>query len=181
MTADAHAACSGAKAAVTADASGACAHDGKVTAMAAGSGYSCGGKGMSGATAHNQNHADCDACAGLADCDGQLKASGALTQVVKLKNGLMYVYTVQEPGKVRAIQAAVAQRYHRLQALQAAGDKAKLCPECKTMRGAMASGKLSREMVTIEGGCMALVTSSDRAIVSKLHAMVEPVAGRVKI
>jgi hypothetical protein len=166
---------------MTADSKGSCTRDGKVTAMAAGSGYSCGGKGMTGATAHKTSHPDCDACAGLADCDGELKASGALTQVVKLKNGIMYVYTVQEPGKVRAIQSAVAQRYHRLQALQAAGDKAKLCPECKTMRGALASGKLSREMVTIEGGCMTLVTSSDRTIVNKLHSMVEPVAGRVKI
>ena len=151
-----------------------------VKATAAGNGYSCGGKGVT-AMAGRSNHSGCDACADMSDCDGELRSSGALTQVVKLKNGIMYVYTAQEPGKVRAVQAAVAQRNDRLVAITASGDKAKLCPDCKVMRGAVASGKLTREMVTIEGGCMTLVTSTDRAIVGKLHAMVSHHNSHAKI
>ena len=48
-----------------------------------------------------------------------------------------------------------------------AGDRARLCPECKAMRGAIASGKLTREMVAIDGGCATLMTSNDPAIVAK--------------
>ena len=155
----------------TAGYKGSCAHDGK-SAVAAGSGASCGGRGMM-ATADRGVHHDCDACNDMADCDGELKASGAMTQVVKLKNGIMYVYTTQDPGKARMVQTAVNKRYERLKAMNTAGEKTKLCPECKTMRGAMASGKLTREVVTIDGGCMTLVTSSDRTIVAKLHSMVE--------
>jgi hypothetical protein len=152
----------------------------KVNASAAG-GYSCGGKGMTGAMSRS-GHGDCDACADMTDCDGELKNTGALTQVVRLKNGVMFVYTAQDPSKVHAVQAAVTQRNDRLVAINAAGDKAKLCPECKTMRGAIASGKLSREMVTIEGGCLTIVTSSDRALVGKLHTMVaEHTSARGKI
>ena len=151
----------------------------EVTAVPAGSGYSCGGKGAT-ASAGRLSHEGCDGCADMSDFDGELKASGALTQTVKLKNGIMYVYTAQDPAKVRAVQAAVSHRNDRLASLRTT-DKAKLCPECKTMRGAVASGKLTREMVTIEGGCMTLVTSTDPAIVSKLHAMVaNHTAARIK-
>jgi hypothetical protein len=150
------------------------------TSATAGNGYSCGGKGVT-AMAGRSHHADCDACADMSDCDGELRSSGAITQVVRLKNGIMYVYTAQEAGKVRAVQAAVAQRNDRLVAMTASGDKAKLCPDCKLMRGAMASGKLTREMVSIEGGCMMLVTSSDKMIVSKLHSMMEHASNHAKI
>lgn len=152
----------------------------EVTAVPAGGGYSCGGKGMT-TTADRFKHEGCDACADMNDCDGELKASGALTQVVKLKNGIMYVYTAHDPGKVRAVQAAVSHRNERLTAMHASGDKVKLCPDCKVMRGAVASGKLTREMVTIEGGCLTLVTSTDAAIVNKLHAMVGQQSARAKI
>jgi hypothetical protein len=150
-----------------------------IDAVPAGSGYSCGGKGAS-AAAGRHSHEGCDACADMSDCDGELKASGALTQTVKLKNGIMYVYTTQDPGKVRTVQAAVSHRIDRLASLRTT-DKAKLCPECKMMRGAIASGKMTREMVTIEGGCLTLVTSTDPAIVAKLHAMVaNHTAARIK-
>jgi hypothetical protein len=143
-------------------------------------GYSCGGKGVT-SVAGRSHHADCDACADMSDCDGELRNSGALTQVVRLKNGIMYVYTAQEPSKVRAVQSAVSQRNDRLVAMTASGDKAKLCPDCRMMRGAIASGKLTREMVSIEGGCMMLVTSADRTIVTKLHSMVEHASSHAKI
>ena len=41
------------------------------------------------------------------------------------------------------------------------------------MRGAIASGKLTREVVNIEGGCLTLMTSSDPAMVAKIHAMAD--------
>jgi hypothetical protein len=37
----------------------------------------------------------------------------------------------------------------------------------------MASGKMTREIVNIEGGALALMTSDDPTIVAKIHAMVE--------
>ena len=60
------------------------------------------------------------------------------------------------------------------------GDRAKLCPECKMVRGAIASGKLTRETVNIEGGCLTLMTSSDPSMVSKLHTMAGLSNGRAK-
>jgi hypothetical protein len=83
---------------------------------------------------------------------------------------------------VSAVQAAVAHRVDRMARLASAGDKAHLCDECKAMRGAMASGKLNREVINIEGGSLTLVTSSDPSVVAKLHAMADDkVATRVKL
>jgi hypothetical protein len=139
----------------------------------------CKAKGASAVTAGSPScsghgtaaHMNCDGCADMAKCDAEVKAAGGQTQVVKLKNGVMFVYTAAGPAQVRAVQAALARRSDRLAAMAAAGDKAKLCPGCRDMRGAMASGKLTREIVTIEGGCLSLMTSNDPAIVAKLHAM----------
>lgn len=187
MAASASSACcmsKGAKAsAVTASANGACASKASA-AMAAGSscsahkgaaydamttgGQACGGKGI-GAMAGSTGH-DCDACADMATCEGALKSAGSQFQVVPLKNGVMYVYTATDAKGVRAVQAAVARRNERVNALVNANG-AKLCPDCKTMRGAMASGKLTREIVNIEGGSISLVTSSDPTMVAKLYAM----------
>lgn len=143
------------------------APSGKVEAVLVGGGYSCNGHGKSAqrGAAH-----ECDACADMASCDEEVRGAGAITQVVKLKNGIMYVYTAA-PGKARALQTALAQRNERLTAINASGDKVKLCAECKTMRGAMASGKLTREVVGIEGGSLTLMTSNDAAMVKKLHGM----------
>lgn len=156
--------------AAAASAHGACATKGaKFSASAAGA---CTGHGMA-AMAANSNHADCDACADMADCSGALDAAGAHRQTVRLKNGIMYVYTADSPRSVSAVQAAVARRMDRMARLASAGDKARLCDECKAMRGAMASGKLSREVINIEGGSLTLVTSSDPTVVAKLHAMAD--------
>ena len=113
----------------------------------------------------------CDACADLNKCEEALRAAGSVTQIVKLKNGVMYVYTADDPSKVRAVQAAMSRRNQRLVAITAAGDKAHLCGECKYMRGAVASGKLTRELVPIEGGVLTLMTSNDPAVVARLHEM----------
>ena len=168
-------------AAHAAGASGMCRHSGNASAAAAGctdkaksammaTEGACTGHGMTEAAARS-NHADCDACADMAACAHELEAAGASTQIVPLKNGVMFVYTADSPGRVRAVQAAMARRNEHLVQMTTSGEKAHLCGACKEMRGAAASGKLSREVVNIEGGCLTLMTSSDPTVVSKIHAM----------
>ena len=143
----------------------------KATSFAlAGSNGQCSGKGMA-KTAEASSHHDCDACSDMAACADQLRQTGTQTQVVPLKNGVMFVYTADSPSRVRAVQSAVAHRSERLSAMTMSGDKAKLCPECKNVRGAIASGKLSRETVNIDGGCLTLMTSNDPAMVGRLRTM----------
>src|SRR5262245_46259698 len=172
--------CMGGKAtAVAASSHGSCAAKGAKTSATAGG--TCNGHGMA-TMAANSTHADCDACADMADCSGALDAAGAHRQTVRLKNGIMYVYTADTPRAVSAVQAAVSRRSDHLTRLAAAGEKARLCDECKAMRGAMASGKLNREVVNIEGGSLTLITSTDPAVVKKIHAMTDQkVAARTKI
>jgi hypothetical protein len=143
------------------------AKPGQVDAVAAGA--SCGSHDS--AAKGTMAHGGCDACSDMANCEGELRDAEASMQVVPLKNGVMYVYTASGVSKVQAVQAAMTRRADRMNAMLAAGDKATLCPECKTMRGAIASGKLHREQVNIEGGCLTLMTSTDAAMVNKLHAM----------
>lgn len=161
-----------------AGANGSCGTKGaKASSASAGS---CSGHGMASVAA-TSGHADCDACLDMADCSGQLDAAGAHRQAVRLKNGIMFVYTADSPRTVNAVQAAVSRRAERMMRFANAGEKTRLCAECKTMRGAMASGKLTREVVNIEGGTLTLVTSTDPAVVAKIHAMADDkVATRTK-
>jgi hypothetical protein len=142
----------------------------KVSAMATGAGASCGmGAAALGVkSAHN----GCDACADLKMCYEELEAAGARTQIVPLKNGVMFVYTAETPGEVNAVQSAMSRRSEHLAQFVTAGDKAHLCPDCQLIRGAMASGKMNREVVNIEGGALTLMTSNDPAIVAKIHQLV---------
>jgi hypothetical protein len=161
MTTADFAACPHAKGA----ASGACAHDSKAS-------YPPGVSASAACRSHGtmaMHDGYCDACSDMVDCENTLRSAGTLTQVVKIKNGVMYVYTADEPRKVRQVQSAMARRNERLTAIIASGEKAKLCPDCRYMRGAIASGKLTREMVTIEGGVLTLMTSNDPSVVAKLH------------
>jgi hypothetical protein len=130
----------------------------------------CSGLGMASA-ADKSAHADCDACTDMAFCDGEVRAIGAVIQVVPIKNGVMYVYTAEGASKVQALQAAMARRVDRMGRTMGAGEKVHLCAECRSIRGAVASGKLTRELVNIESGCLTLVTSSDRTMVAKIYAM----------
>jgi len=177
--------------AMAAEMSGCSAHG--AAAMAAGmNGCAHGAAAMSGGCMHGASassgcpghdaaaasyaHGDidcvnCESCAGMSNCEKDLQAVNAVTQVVRLKNGVMYVYTANSPAGVRTVQAALARRGEQWGKLAAAGDRVKLCPPCKVMRGASASGKLSRETVNIEGGCLTLMTSSDPSVVQKLYAM----------
>lgn len=152
--------------AVTASAQGA----GTVDAVVAGAGGSCSSHGAS-KSANRSAQADCDGCADMAFCDGEAKEMGATVQVVPLKNGVMYVYTAIDANKVHAVQASMGRRSERMNSLLASGEKAHLCPTCKSVRGAIASGKLNREVVNIEGGCLTLMTSSDAATLSKIYSM----------
>ena len=163
------------------DAAGSCAaHASKSAAAAAGTNAcgaktangvsTCAGHGME-ASAARSTHADCDACLDMAGCERDLESAGAATQVVPLKNGVMFVYTADSPASVHAVQAALARRADHMAQFAAAGAKARLCGSCKEMRGAQASGKLSREVVNIDGGCLTIVTSTDPVLVAKLHAM----------
>jgi hypothetical protein len=158
--------------AVLAGAGAGCSHGTakSTSAVTAGAGGSCSGHGAKSTTAHAK-HADCDACADMAFCDGEVGAMGATVQVVPLKNGVMYVYTAEDANKVHAVQASMGHRNDRMSGMLAAGDKAKLCSSCKSVRGAIASGKLSREFVNIEGGCLTLMTSNDAATVARIYSL----------
>ncbi len=112
----------------------------------------------------------CDACASWAQCRGQLQSAGASTQVVPLKNGIMYVYIADTPAAMRAVQVAVEQHHERLHALEAAGDRARLCSSCRAIRGGEASGRVVHEVLNIDGGCLMVTTSSDPAMVAKIYA-----------
>ena len=65
--------------------------------------------------------------------------------------------------------AAVHRRNDRIAEISTAGAEVPLCDGCKSMRGAMASGKLNREVVNIEGGSLTLVTSEDPTVVKALQ------------
>lgn len=122
---------------------------------------------------------ECSACEAWADCDQAVRALGAKAQVVALKNGAMIVYTADSKSDIKALQSLVSKRSDKMTAAFSAGSDEKLCDECKHLRGAMASGKLHREVVNVERGCMTLITSNDRGLVQKIRAMTgQPVAIR---
>jgi hypothetical protein len=181
--------CAGKASAASARSASACATKGAAVTAANGSCTSkgasaaaghCSGHGM-GAMAAASGHDDCEACLDMSDCSEALDAAGAHRQAVRLKNGVMYVYTADTQRDVSAVQAAVARRADHMAHLVSAGDKVRLCSECKSIRGAMASGKLTREVVNIEGGSLTLITSTDPVMVAKLHAMTDvKVAARTK-
>jgi hypothetical protein len=115
-------------------------------------------------------NAGCLCCDSWTTCHGELARAGAGTQVVSMKNGVMYVHTAEAPAGVRATQLAVARHHERLEAQAAGGDKIRLCPGCRMLRGATASGKLQHEVLNVEGGCIMVMTSSDPAVVAMIYA-----------
>jgi len=148
----------------------------------------CGMKTMSASTAvaglrcaEHQNGVahECAACEDWLEMDKDARAMGARSQVVALKNGAMIVYTADTPAQVKQLQAMVAKRNERMTAAYAGAGDAKLCDDCKQLRGAIASGKLNREVVNVERGVMTLVTSNDHAVVQRIRAMTgQPIAMR---
>jgi len=144
-----------------------------------------GAKGVRTASAGNCSmhataaHADCAVCADEMACDDDVKSTGARAQVVPLRNGTMIVYMLDSGENVRGLQTAVAR--HNKRVVAALQGDAKLCSACKKLRGALASGKLVREVVNVERGCQLLITSSDRSIVQQVHACTSAqVASRTK-
>jgi hypothetical protein len=135
--------------------------------------------GMKCAAHANSVAHDCDACEDWSDCEADVRSLNARAQVVGLKNGAMIVYTAERNGDVRALQTMVAKRNDKMMASLSAGSGKKLCNDCKQLRGAVASGKLQREIVNVDRGCMALITSNDRTVVQKIRAMTgQPIAMR---
>ena len=143
----------------------------KTTAVVAGSGGMCSSKGS--ATSARMASNECDACSDMVLCNGELETAGTRTQVVPLKNGVMFVYTAEQAGNATAVQSAMARRSARLSQIVTAGDRAHLCADCKMVRGAIASGKMTREVINIEGGALTLMTSTDPLMVKKIRAMVD--------
>lgn len=127
-----------------------------------------------GCAAHG-DHAmamDCSACEDWSMCEMQVHAMGGRSQVVALKNGVMIVYMADGADGVRAVQAAVARRGESVKnSLTSRKADAKLCGDCKQLRGALASGKLHREVVNVEKGAMDLLTSDDKAVVRMIHSL----------
>ena len=117
---------------------------------------------------------DCSACEDWVACEQEVRALGARAQVVSLKNGAMIVYTVESPADVKTLQSVISKRHEKMLGALAGTSGKTLCPECKSLRGAMASGKLHREIVNVERGCMTLITSNDREVVSKIRTMTGP-------
>ena len=122
---------------------------------------------------------DCSACEVWADCDKAVQKLGARTQVVSLKNGAMIVYTADSDAEVKALQSLISKRNDKMTSALSANSDKKLCDECRQLRGAMASGKLHREVVNVERGCMTLITANDQGLVQKIRTMTsQPIALR---
>ena len=124
----------------------------------------------SGTTTAAMQHANCTYCKDLEACEQEMRSLGAVLQVVALKNGVMYVYTA-DPAKVRSIQSAMARRKEAGAMFASTGEDTHLCDNCRALRGAAASGKLTREVVNIDGGCLTLMTSNDPAVVARIHEL----------
>jgi hypothetical protein len=146
-------------------ASGACTAEMQAACAAKGTKTASAGKCNMHATAA---HTDCVVCSDEMACDDDIRATGARAQVVALRNGTMIVYMLDGTGNVRALQSAVAR--HNAQVVAALQGDSNLCSACKKLRGALASGKLVREVVNVERGCQLLITSSDRSIVQQVQA-----------
>jgi len=148
------------------EASGACTAQAKAACAAKGAKSASASAGQCPAHA-TMAHVDCAVCEDEMECDGDIRATGARSQVVPLRNGMMIVYTLDGPENVRTLQAAVAR--HNQGVVAALQGDAKLCGACKKLRGALASGKLTREVINVERGCQLLITSSDKQIVQQVH------------
>ena len=185
--------CCGAKGTATAAASGSCASRGNSTA--ASSGCTMGGKSamaagncaMHGTTAAGgkcdmagATHGNCVVCTDETACDEELRGLNSHAQVVELRNGSMIVYTADTPENVRALQVSLARHNEQVMTALATNSDASLCGGCKSFRGAMASGKFSRELVNVKTGAQVLLTSNDPSIVQRIHDLTAAPVARIK-
>jgi hypothetical protein len=116
----------------------------------------------------------CDACVNWNQCEAGLHRANASVQLVALKNGVMRIYTADTPAHARVVQALLARRDEYLHSLDEAGETARLCPGCRTVRGAALSGKLVRQVVPVDGGCITITTSSDPGVVALIRMLSTP-------
>lgn len=176
----------GTSASAASAATGSCAAHGARTAAMAKGAVGCGAAGAMAGMGHCDTkgaamHGDCAVCTDEATCSSDLRGAGVRAQVVPLRNGAMIVYTAENAVSVRALQTTVARYNEHIMNAYAGGDDANLCGGCKSFRGAMASGKFSRELVNVKNGCQILLTSTDRNIVRKIHdSMGTQVAARIR-
>lgn len=166
---------------------GSCSMHG-TTATAASNAGCCAGKNASAMASSPKcdmkgaaMHAECAVCTDETACDEEVRGLNAHSQVVELRNGTMIVYTAENPENVRALQVALARHNAHIMSALAAGGEHELCGGCKSFRGAMASGKFSRELVNVKTGVQVLLTSNDRTIVRQIHEMTgAQAAARIK-
>lgn len=135
-----------------------------------------GGLGLSATDGGTAVVEACEACGAWEVCAMDLESAGAGMQTMPLRNGVMSVYTAGTPDGVRVIRNALTRYVEHLVALTMTGDAVRLCPHCRLMRGAAASGRLAREVVPVEGGAMLLMTTPDPALMQLLRteAGIEP-------
>ena len=112
----------------------------------------------------------CEACGAWEVCAMELEGAGAGMQTMPLRNGVMSVYTAGAPDGMRVVRNALTRYQEHMVALTMTGDAVRLCPHCRLMRGAAASGRLTREVIPVEGGGILLMTSPDPAVVQMLLA-----------
>jgi hypothetical protein len=82
----------------------------------------------------------------------------------------MSVYTSGSADGMRVVRNALTRYQEHMLALITTGDAVRLCPACRLMRGAAASGRLMREVIPVEGGGILLMTSPDPSVVAMLRA-----------
>lgn len=143
-----------------------CPHrPGKVRVVRAGGlGLSAGGAGEASVVE------SCESCSAWEVCAMELEGAGSGMQSMPLRNGVMSVYTSGSPAGMRVVRSALTRYQQHMLALTTTGDAVRLCPACRLMRGAAASGRLTREVIPVEGGGILLMTSPDPAVVAMLRA-----------
>jgi hypothetical protein len=130
-----------------------------------------GGLGLSGGGAgEGAVVQSCEACSAWEVCAMELESAGAGMQAMPLRNGVMSVYTSSAPDGMRIVRNALTRYQEHMVALIMTGDAVRLCPTCRLMRGAAASGRLTREVLPVEGGGILLMTSPDPSVVAMLRA-----------
>lgn len=112
----------------------------------------------------------CEACSAWEVCAMELEGADAGMQTMPLRNGVMSVYTAGAPDGMRIVRNALTRYREHMVALVMTGDAVRLCPHCRLMRGAAASGRLAREVIPVEGGGILLMTSPDPAVIAMLRA-----------
>ncbi len=160
--------------------SGECSMHGAKGAATA-QGMNCGACGFALSVAPSANgkcdgsmadtHMGCAVCSDGASCSEELHGVNAHTQVVALRNGAMIVYTADTPEGVRMLQSTLRRHNEAVMNALASTSEANLCSGCRVFRGAMASGKFTRELVNVKNGAQILVTSNDKSIVTRIHGL----------